>query len=253
MTAFDELRTDAPGHLIDEALVAAGVADGYVTRPSPLGPLHVAFGSAGVTAIDLAESSDDFERRYAHTHDRRVIGVRRAPESIDRHLDRAIESGTPGRLPLDFSGLTEFQSAVLRSAASIPRGQVRPYGWIAREIGRPGAARAVGSALAGNPVPVVVPCHRVVRSDGRLGQYSLGGAGNKRRLLEAEGLDVDEYEALAQRGIRFVGSDTTHVFCQPTCGHARRIGDSHRVGFHSETDALAEGYRPCKVCRPVAA
>jgi hypothetical protein len=111
----------------------------------------------------------------------------------------------------------------------------------------------VGSALAANPVPVVVPCHRVVRSDGRLGQYSLGGPQNKRRLLEVEGLDVDEYESMAGRGIRFVGSDTTHIFCQPTCRHVGRITDAHRVEFRSESEAMAEGYRPCEVCRPVAA
>ena len=60
-------------------------------------------------------------------------------------------------------------------ALEIPRGEVRPYGWIAAEIGRPKAVRAVGTALGHNPVPLIVPCHRVVRSDGMIGQYSLGG------------------------------------------------------------------------------
>jgi O-6-methylguanine DNA methyltransferase len=253
MTAFDELRTTAPDSLVDASLAAAGVADGYVTRPSPLGTLYVAFSSEGVTAVDLADSGNDFERRYAHTHGRRAVAVESAPDPIARHLDRAIETGRPGRLPLDFSGLTEFQTAVLKATASIPTGQVRPYGWIAKEIGKPGAVRAVGTALARNPVPVVVPCHRVVRSDGHLGDYSLGEPENKRRLLAAEGLDVDEYETLSGRGIRFIASDTTKVFCHPTCGHAHRITDAHRVEFHSEAEAESAGYRPCEVCRPVAA
>ena len=98
----------------------------------------------------------------------------------------------------------------------------------------------------------MIPCHRVVRSDGRLGNYSLGEAENKRILLEAEGMDVDGYEQLAGRGIRFTGSDTTHVFCHPTCRPARQITDPHRVDFRSESEAVAAGYRPCKVCRPVA-
>lgn len=253
MTAFDELRTSAPEALVGASLAAAGVADGYVTRPSPLGTLYVAFSTAGVTAVDLADSDDDFEDRYSHTHGRRAVAVERAPDRVARHLDRAIETGRPGRLPLDFSGLTEFQAAVLKTTASIPTGQVRPYGWIAKEIGKPGAVRAVGSALAKNPVPVVVPCHRVVRSDGHLGNYSLGEPENKRRLLTAEGLDVDEYETLSGRGIRFIASDTTKVFCHPTCGHATRITAAHRVEFRSEADADRAGYRPCEVCRPAAA
>ena len=253
MTTFDELRTTAPESLVGASLAAAGVADGYVTRPSPVGTLYVAFSTAGVTAVDLADSAEDFERRYRHTHGRNALAVAAAPDRIARHLDRAIETGRPGRLPLDFSGLTEFQAAVLRATASIPTGQVRPYGWIAKEIGKPGAVRAVGTALAKNPVPVVVPCHRVVRSDGHLGNYSLGEPENKRVLLESEGLDVDEYESLSDRGVRFIASDTTKVFCHPTCGHAFRITDAHRVEFRSEADAERAGYRPCEVCRPVAA
>ena len=66
----------------------------------------------------------------------------------------------------------EFERAVLEKALEIPRGEVRPYSWIASEIGRPKAVRAVGSALAHNPVPLVMPCHRVVRADGMIGQYS---------------------------------------------------------------------------------
>lgn len=251
--ALTELRTTAPATAINASLAATGLVDGYVTRPSALGTLYVAFSPHGVTAVDLADSSEDFEVRFSHTHRRRAVRVTAVPAAIERHLDRAIETGRPGSLPLDFRGLTEFQAAVLRTTARIPQGEVRPYGWVAREIGSPGAVRAVGSALARNPVPVVVPCHRVVRSDGQLGKYSLGDASNKRVLLESEGLDIDRYEALSGRGIRFVGSDTTRVFCHPTCGNAKRITDAHRVDFRSETQAEDAGYRPCKVCRPAAA
>ena len=250
---FAELRTTAPESAIDASLFAAGVADGYVTRGSRLGMLYVGFSHQGVSSVDLADSPEDFEERYLHTHGRRAAPLDRLPPAIARHLDAAIESGRPGALPVDFTGLTEFQAAVLRKTAEIPGGEVRPYGWVAREIGRPNAVRAVGSALARNPVPVVVPCHRVVRSDGTLGNYSLGDPDNKRVLLESEGLDVSSYESLSDRGIRFIGSDTTRIFCHPTCGHVYRITDPHRVEFGTESEAFDAGYRPCAVCRPVAA
>ena len=175
------------------------------------------------------------------------------PPFLTRRLDAAIAAGKPGSLPLDLSALTEFQRAVLLKTAEIPAGEVRPYGWIAKEIGKPGAVRAVGTALARNPVPVVIPCHRVVRSDGSLGRYSLGVDANKEVLLEAEGLPLEEFRALVDRGVRFTGTTTTGIFCHPTCGHVWRTNPENLVGFGSEGEAREAGYRPCKVCRPVAA
>jgi O-6-methylguanine DNA methyltransferase len=137
-------------------------------------------------------------------------------------------------------------------ALEIPRGEVRPYGWIAAEIGRPRAVRAVGTALAHNPVPLVVPCHRVVRSDGSIGQYSLGGPAAKRTVLAAEGLDPDELEAGARAGLRYLGSDTTHIVCLPTCHNAKRITPRHRVPFRSLAAATTAGYRACRECRPAS-
>jgi methylated-DNA-[protein]-cysteine S-methyltransferase len=87
---------------------------------------------------------------------------------------------------LDLTVCPSFQGQVLLAEAAIPRGWTSTYGRIARHLGRPGAARAVGSALARNPFPVIIPCHRAVRSDGRLGGYQ-GGAAMKRALLENEG------------------------------------------------------------------
>jgi O-6-methylguanine DNA methyltransferase len=155
-------------------------------------------------------------------------------------------------LSYDLRGLTEFQRAVLLKALEIPRGEVRPYAWIAREIGHPGAVRAVGSALANNPVPLLIPCHRVVRSDGVVGNYALGREA-KQTLLRVEGVDAQELERLALSGVRYYGSDSTRVYCFPTCHHARRITDRHRVPFGSVEEAAAAGYRPCRVCRPAVA
>ena len=86
----------------------------------------------------------------------------------------------------DMKHLTSFQKKVYTVVKQIPMGEVRTYAWVAKKIRRPKAVRAVGTALKKNPFTIIVPCHRVVRSDGSLGEYSLG-KDLKRRLLEAEG------------------------------------------------------------------
>ena len=86
---------------------------------------------------------------------------------------------------LDLSGTTPFQGKVWRLTKLIPYGETRSYAWVAQKIGRPSAVRAVGQALANNPWPIIVPCHRVVNNDGRLGGYS-GGVAMKRNLLKLE-------------------------------------------------------------------
>ncbi len=155
-------------------------------------------------------------------------------------------------MPVDLGSLSDFQRDVLLKTAEIPPGEVRPYGWVAGEIGRPRAVRAVGTALARNPVPVVVPCHRVVRTDGRIGNYAFGSE-VKGALLAAEGVDLGELEALAERGVHFVASARTRIYCHPTCRDARRVTDRHRVEFGNAGEARAAGYRPCRHCRPAAA
>ena len=91
---------------------------------------------------------------------------------------------------LDLAALPPFQQAVLRATARIPRGQVRTYGQLAAQLGQPGAARAVGNALAANPFPLVIPCHRVIRTGGHLGGFG-GGSTLKRALLALEGVAFD--------------------------------------------------------------
>ena len=109
------------------------------------------------------------------------------PDRLARAIDRRLAGDRRVRIDLDLRGHSEFEQDVWRKALEIPRGEVRPYGWIAAEIGRPKAVRAVGTALGHNPVPLIVPCHRVVRTDGTIGQYSLGGPENKRTILRRRG------------------------------------------------------------------
>ncbi len=118
----------------------------------------------------------------------RARGVRleEARAAIEAYL--AGESRTLD-LPLDLEGQPKFRVKVWEALRGIPYGRVRSYGWVAKKIGKPKAARAVGGACGANPVPLVVPCHRVVAGDGSLGGFS-GGLPNKRRLLKLEGISV---------------------------------------------------------------
>jgi O-6-methylguanine DNA methyltransferase len=212
----------------------------------------VSFNQNGISSITLGDDRADFEARFEPQFGRPAFPVTGLPARLARALEKSIRTNRLGNLPIDWTGMSEFQQAVLRKTAEILPGEVRPYSWIAREIGKPKAVRAVGTALARNPVPIVVPCHRVVRNDGHLGNYYYGTE-VKRAVLAAEGLDVDSLEDLAGRGIKLTGSDTTHIFCNPTCRDARRTTPRHRVEFRSESEARGAGYRPCLHCRPAVA
>jgi O-6-methylguanine DNA methyltransferase len=248
--ALATLAEPAPARLGHAALVAVGLADDYAVIDSPLGPLRIAWNGRGVATVDGAPDDRAFEQGFFARTGRRAERVAELPPRLARAVERRLAGDRRARIDLDLRGSTEFEQAVWLKALEIPRGEVRPYGWIAAEIGRPKAVRAVGTALGHNPIPLIVPCHRVVRTDGFIGQYSLGGPANKRTILAVEGADPDGLEGLARAGVRYVGSDTTHIFCLPTCHDARRITDRHEVRFRSSGDAFAAGYRPCHHCRP---
>jgi len=144
-------------------------------------------------------------------------------------------------VPVDLSGVPEFQKKVLAAARRIPFGEVRPYAWVAQRIGHPRAVRAVGTALGRNPVPFIVPCHRVLQTGGGLGGY-LFGTDVKSGLLSLE-RHTPIYEGCA----------STHIVCRVGCVHGRRMRPDNRMVFASVEDARSIGYRPCKVCKPQAA
>ena len=251
-SSLRDLRVAAPASVGFGALVATGLADRYAPIETALGRAFVAWNGRGVSWVGQAPDAATFESRFRARVDREIAAADALPARLASAISRRLAGDRRVRIPLDLRGHTPFEVAVWMKALEIPRGEVRPYGWIAAEIGKPKAVRAVGSALAHNPVPLVVPCHRVVRSDGLIGQYSLGGPDAKRQVLGAEGLDTAWLEAEAARGIRFTGSDTTHIVCNPTCRDARRVTPRHRVTFPSLAAAATAGYRPCKHCRPVS-
>jgi O-6-methylguanine DNA methyltransferase len=250
--ALETLRLPAPESLAPSTLVAVGLADEYTTVDSPIGPVFAAWNGRGVSAIASAGDREAFEEWFRAEFGRAIRPASKVPSRLTRALARRIAGDRHARLSVDLRGRTPFEQAVLEKALEIPRGEVRPYSWIASEIGRPKAVRAVGTALAHNPVPLVMPCHRVVRADGMIGQYSLGGAENKRAVLSSEGLDPEAMEELARAGIRYIGSDTTRIYCLPSCRNARRVTDRHRVLLPSIAAGRERGYRGCKVCRPDA-
>lgn len=143
-------------------------------------------------------------------------------------------------VPLDLSGLARFQRAVLAATHEIPFGELRAYRWVAERTGSPAAVRAVGTALGRNPVAPIIPCHRVIRSDGTLGGYGYG-LPLKERLLRLE-----------RETPLLVGCTTTRVLCRRGCAHEVRLPEGRRVVFASVADARDAGYRPCATCRPAA-
>ena len=112
-----------------------------------------------------------------------AVHLKAAKEAITEYLEG--KTRVLG-LPLDLGGHPSFRVKVWEVLQRIPYGRVRSYGWVARKVGKPKAARAVGGACGANPVPLLVPCHRVIAGDGSLGGFS-GGVGVKKRLLKLEG------------------------------------------------------------------
>ncbi|MFL6072190.1 MAG: methylated-DNA--[protein]-cysteine S-methyltransferase [Mycobacteriales bacterium] len=242
------LIADPPDTLIDR------IAGRWVRVPSPLGDLYVASTDQGIAYVRPADEDDEFEEfeefgdGFHERFDRPLVPADRPPAG----LLPALRTGRSTGLRFDLRWLSPFEESVLRVTLTIPKGQVRPYSWVAESVGRRAAVRAVGSALGRNPVPVLIPCHRVVRSDGEIGGYIFGPAA-KRALLGKEGVDVDGIRALGRRHVHYLASDTTGVVCFPTCPNARRITSPHRHGFRTVAEAEDAGYRPCRSCRPDAA
>ena len=172
---------------------AKGLRGGPVVRwrrfDSPFGAMRVAASGAGLVALSWQDESDDafvagLERRYPSTPvvcdtDRLAPAEEQLTEYFGRRRPRF-------DLFVDLTALGDFQRAVLGAASGLDFGETVTYTEIARRIGRPKASRAVGNALGRNPVPIIVPCHRVVRTDRTLGGYT-GGLRYKRALLDIEG------------------------------------------------------------------
>jgi methylated-DNA-[protein]-cysteine S-methyltransferase len=190
---IDELIPEAePAHvaalrraLIDQA-EREGILDvAYTTVDSPVGPLLLAATDAGLVRVAYPEH-DAVLQDLAQRISPRVLRAPRRLDPIARQVDEYFaRSRRRFDVPLDWRLSAGFRRQVLNHLVDIPYGGTESYAQVAAAAGSPRAVRAVGTACATNPLPVVVPCHRVVRSDGTMGQYA-GGAPAKRALLDLE-------------------------------------------------------------------
>ena len=167
--------------------VPSGIPDALGIRSfyfnSPIGWLHVISEGAGISRIDfhhipppsMPDIPDEPQSNYVYD----ILTNYFMGKTVDF-----------SQAPLKFSRGTEFQIAVWNAIREIPAGETRSYKWLAEQIGSPKAVRAVGGAVGANPISIIIPCHRVIRSDGKLGGYG-GGVKRKRLLLELEGYPVE--------------------------------------------------------------
>src|SRR5579863_2436550 len=147
--------------------------------------LRIAWTHAGVALVDDDADVDvkDVERRL-----KMHLVERRAPKLIRDALAAAAKGARDADVPIDLSWTSEYRQEVLAAAMRIPWGQTRPYSWLAREARRPLAVRAAASAIARNPLWLLIPCHRVIAANNKIGSYGPSGVKRKRELLAREGV-----------------------------------------------------------------
>ena len=171
-----------------DAAVTLDLVDvGFDVVESPIGPLFVAASGRGLAAISFRADPDEQLDRLARIAGPRVLRSARSVDPARRELDEYFEGDRRAfDLTLDLRGLPPFTLSVLNQLARVPYGETTTYGALAAQMGRPRAARAVGTVMHRNRIPIVLPCHRVVGSSGDLTGYA-GGLDVKQTLLELEG------------------------------------------------------------------
>jgi methylated-DNA-[protein]-cysteine S-methyltransferase len=195
MNIEERLREGAPGGVaFDPGRFAERAADeglvdvAYAHADSPLGPLLLAATPRGLACVSYSEFRDEDQtlERLAARLSPRVVEAPARLDDVRRQLEDYFAGKRRGfELEIDWGLVGDFGRRVLGQTAEIPFGEVSTYGDISRAIGSPRAARATGNALGANPMPIVVPCHRVVASGGKLGGYT-GGIERKKLLLGLE-------------------------------------------------------------------
>jgi methylated-DNA-[protein]-cysteine S-methyltransferase len=227
----------------------------YRIFPSPLGNLLIGVSDRGVSLLEYLGRSTDLSRSRLAGAD---VDVQEDGSEIEPFYRQLLEylEGRRTRLnwPLDLRLVrTDFHRTVLEATAGIPYGAVMSYAGVACEVGRPSAVRAVAQALRRNPLPIVVPCHRVVGASGSLTGYAGHKTGIKQRLLTTEGVPVVSVAADLKipRETMYVGEPNDPWYCLPTCSSLKGLRHPYRVMlFGSRASAEAAGRAPCSTCRP---
>ncbi len=222
----------------------------YTPFDSTYGRLWVAYSGRTVRFSDLDVEYEVFEEKCEGFLGQRPTQSDDVPAPLSRSVKDFLNGKGRFRGAVDLSTVSPLQQKALREVMAVRRGEIRSYSWIARAIGAPLAARAVGDAMATNPIPVLVPCHRAVRTDYTLVNYGAGGVEKKREILAHEGVDVDQLARNARQGMRFNACISTRIFCLPFCYAGKRVKRGNEVTFPTPAAAVAAGYRACKLCRP---
>jgi methylated-DNA-[protein]-cysteine S-methyltransferase len=228
----------------------------YRIFASPLGPILIGASDEGVVLLDYLTRAD---RGRAASRLHRLRGVEAIEDGVElepfyRQLLEYLD-GRRQRLgwPLDLRFIaSSFHRDVLQETAELPYGAVTSYARIARQVGHPSAVRAVAQALRANPVPIAVPCHRVVGSGGDLVGYAGRNVALKARLLALEGVPLVEErgEPRVRRAAMYVRAGRADTYCLPSCGALASSSLARLTLYASQAGADAGGLRPCRACRP---
>jgi methylated-DNA-[protein]-cysteine S-methyltransferase len=228
----------------------------YRVFPSPLGNILIAVSEQGVSLIEyLGRGRSLGQSRLARLAGVEAIEDGAELEALSRELLEYLE-GKRTRLdwPLDLRlARSDFHRTVLQTTAGIPYGAVMSYAGIACECGKPAATRAVAQALRWNPLPIVVPCHRVIGTSGSLTGYAGNKTVVKERLLTVEGLRIvkADHDPKIPRDTMYVRCPGDESYCLPTCPSLSTLEHPHRLLFFGSRErAEAAGLEPCTTCRP---
>jgi O-6-methylguanine DNA methyltransferase len=210
--------------------------------PSPLGKLLVAESDRGLAAIHFLFISGGDRTLDLLRKKFDLIENEPSARRIEQEIDRVLEGGVEATdRPVDLSLVeSDFQRHAYMLLRKVPAGAVITYQGLAASAGKPNAQRAIGTTMATNPIPIFVPCHRVIKSDGTIG--------NKIKLLRAEGFDVSRDLRLPSRAV--MGHRHTKIFCRPDCSAARRADPNNALIYADSGHARHEGLRACKLCKP---
>lgn len=227
----------------------------YRVFDSPLGPVLLAHSEQGVVLLEYLHGRRDLAgSRLSRLRGVEVVEDGGEADGLYRDF-RAYVEGRTQQLgwPLDFRLIkSPFQRKVLEYTAGIPYGAVVSYKRLARDVGQPRAVRAVAQALRWNPVPVAIPCHRVVGASGLLTGYAGGETGRKRQLLTTEGVPLvpahDDF-AIARSAMYLLMPGDTE-YCVPSCPSTEALQSGLMTYFGSRKRAEAVGLKPCTSCRP---
>ena len=227
----------------------------YRIFPSPLGHILIARSETGISAVEYLERGTSF--RTSRLSREPGVDVVQGGKDLERACQDLLEylQGRRRRIewPLDLRlARSDFQRSVLEATAAIPYGAVVSYAGLARDVGRAQAVRAVAQALRRNPLPIVIPCHRVIGSSGALTGYAGNKLGLKQRLLALEG--VPTTRETGGPAIRpqemYVLYPGMRAYCLPTCPWLNMAPPTPLTRFALREHAEGAGLDPCGICRP---